>query len=91
MKQIDKLLSHSRFSQMNDGSGETTVPEVPPTSGQKWWASILFGIIFGILSSPSAYNVTGAILGYPCVMNFNFSLWILHVIIFILVIRLILW
>lgn len=90
------LFFNSRFTQMSDGSGKEQ-EAVKPTSGQKWWASVLLGFVFAIISSPSLYgltNMSSNALGGPKTNQKSgatlFGL-ILHTIIFILIVRIILW
>jgi hypothetical protein len=94
----DSLLNDSRLSP--GGNGSTTNRQVltqPPTNGQKWWAAVIFGFIFGIISSPAAYYATSKItskIGNTTTMEGpgpNFIGLLLHSIIFILIIRLVLW
>jgi len=67
------------------------------TSGQKWWAAIVLGLIFAIISSPPLYLVTTTLTekaGGTSLSGRNGPTipgLILHTVIFILIIRLILW
>lgn len=63
-------------------------------SGQKWWAAILLGIIFFILSSPIAYSITNTTLAkFGSLVGPEFSgptlkSLIINTLVFILVVRL---
>lgn len=66
------------------------------SSGQKWWAAILLGIIFLIVSSPLAYlgssSLSVSLGGMPLANGGpNIPGLLLHTAIFILIVRLILW
>ena len=93
----DKLLNDSRITPTGNGNPDTPPTCTKPTSGQKWWAAVLLGFVFGIISSPAAYYVTSSVseyLGGGTLMvgpGPNFVGLLTHSIIFILVIRLILW
>lgn len=82
----EDLMADSRFSQTSTGGSSN--PPLRPTNGQKWWASVLLGLLFFIISSPSAYDITG--LGCGKVETPLLGL-IIHTIIFILIVRIILW
>lgn len=92
-KEGSRLQAHSRFSQIGDGSSK---PEdlTPPTNGQKWWAAVLIGIIAFIIFSPSFYSLTNQLIG-DCILGGycypNLLGLLLHVVIFVLIIRLLLW
>jgi len=73
-----------------------TVPTV--TNGMKWWLAILVGILFFLLAFGGTYNFTNAIwtsLGGPSYLKApgcpNGWGVLVHTILFILLIRLILW
>jgi hypothetical protein len=90
---IDTLLNESKLSQVNNSDGTT---ETFATSGQKWWAAIILGFIFAFISSIFFYAITNGIstsLGGLPTMHGGPTLigLILHTVIFILVVRLILW
>jgi hypothetical protein len=69
----------------------------PPTSAQKWWVAIVLGMIFGLISSPLAYYLTSNIfisLGGMSMVNGpgpNLVGLLVHTILYICIIRLILW
>lgn len=87
------LLQDSRISATNNG---VHTDDATTTSGQKWWAAVLLGLIFFILSSPAAYAGTTAFTiwlgGMPTAYGGpTIAGLVLHTLIFILVIRLLLW
>lgn len=90
---IDNLLNDSRISPMGNGSSanDSTV-----TGGQKWWAAVLIGFIFALISSPAFYNITSNLVS-PIGIKLTdgpgptLTGLILHTIIFTIVIRIILW
>lgn len=94
----DRVLNDSRLTPNGNGSLETKeLYAQRPTEGQKWWAAVIFGFVFGLVASPALYHVTSKITttaGYNPTMSgpgpSTFGLF-LHSIIFILMIRLILW
>ena len=67
------------------------------TSGQKWWAAVILGFIFFLISSPVAYNITSQItlstVGTPLMYGTGPTLagLLFHTLIFVLIVRLILW
>ena len=74
----------------------STSNPVDYSSGQKWWAAILLGIIFLILSSRVAYMVSSTIsesLGGMPLADGGPSIpgLLLHTVIFIVFVRIILW
>lgn len=94
---VDHLLNKSKLSQVNNADGtESGYDNSTATSGQKWWAAIILGFIFAIISSLFFYTITNAIFtslgglptayGGPTLIGL-----ILHTVIFILIVRLILW
>jgi len=91
------LLNDSRITPTGNGDVNGSTPCVTPSSGQKWWASILLGFIFAIISSPAAYFITSTVTttldGLPLMYGPGPSLvgLLIHSIIFALIIRLILW
>jgi hypothetical protein len=68
-----------------------------PTGGHKWWAAVILGFVFALLSSPPAYNLTSKVTNIVSGVNTmegtgpNVRGLILHTILFILIIRIILW
>lgn len=67
------------------------------TSGQKWWAAVVLGFVFFIISSPVAYHITSQVtlntIGSPLMYGTGPTLagLLVHTIIFVLIVRLILW
>lgn len=59
---VERLLAYSKF-------GKADIKEVP-SSSEKWWASILSGIIFVVLSSAFLYGITSNLTE-----RFGFKTW----------------
>lgn len=93
----ESLLNDSRITPTGNGNSDDKPFCTQPTSAQKWWASVLLGFIFTIISSPLAYYITSTVttsLGGISLIDGtgpNLAGLLIHTIIFILVIRLILW
>lgn len=70
---------------------------VPPTNGQKWWAALLLGLVFAVVSSPAAYQatsyVTSSLGGIELTSGPGPNLvgLLIHTLVFILIVRIILW
>lgn len=69
---------------------------IPPNGAQKWWAAILIGLLAGIIFSPIAYDVTSGASTYfkgprTGSGNSNFLGLVVHTLIFIVIIRVLLW
>lgn len=63
-----------------------------PTSGQKWWISLLIGLIFFILANPKTYQVSEFLLRQKNKsISDDLAPIILNTVIFILTIRILLW
>ena len=68
-----------------------------PTSAEKWWVAIVLGLVFGLVGSPLAYYLTSSLfmsMGGMSMVNgagANFVGLLVHTIIYICVVRLILW
>lgn len=102
---IESLLVDSRITPTGNGAiTESDIPILPSTSvnsqvtsGQKWWAAVILGFIFFLISSPVAYNITSQItlstVGTPLMYGTGPTLagLLFHTLIFVLVVRLILW
>lgn len=97
----EKLLTDSRISPVGSGVLEDKPNCTVPTSGQKWWAAIILGVLFALISSPPAYAITSKIsttLGGMPLYTFTdtypaqtiVALFI-HTLIFILIVRILLW
>ena len=103
----DALLNDSRITPGGNGNLESKPYCTQPTSGQKWWAAVLLGFVFALVSSPAAYSITSAIttstLGLSLIDNTtniqgvqrfylpNFIGLLIHTLIFIVIVRIILW
>lgn len=92
----EAIIFYSRFNTMSDGSG-IPIEVVKPTSGQKWWASALIGVLFAIIASPTFYSLTNDAFGYvggpstTCGEGATLFGLLFHALIFTLIIRFILW
>lgn len=92
----ESILNDSRITPTGNGSFDSKSYYSQPTSGQKLWASVLLGFLFALISSPTAYNITS-----KATNNIGFSLMdglgpnliglFIHTIIFIIIVRIILW
>lgn len=93
----ESILNDSRISPVSNGNPNSRPFCNQPTSGQKWWASVLLGFIFALISSPAAYYVTSKIttsLGGIALADGpgpNFAGLLVHTLIFIVIVRIILW
>lgn len=90
----DEIINGSRLAPT--GNGTETKNSTPATNGQKWWIAILIGIIAFIFYSPIAFNITNYLsvnTGGIQINNGgpNLAGLLLHTIIFILIIRILLW
>jgi hypothetical protein len=94
-------LLEQHVSEFSNSDGVGINVSNPPTSAQKWWISIVLGVIYFLIASPIAYKITGGFFESIGGMNlFTFKdiypgqtlvALIVHTIIFILIVRLILW
>ena len=93
----ESLLNDSRITPTGNGSPSSKPYCTQPNSGHKWWASILLGFIFAIVSSPAAYYVSSKVttsLGGISTTDGpgpNFVGLLIHTLVFIIIIRIILW
>lgn len=95
------ILNDSRLTPVGNGNhtGPSSSPPIckQPTSGEKWWASILLGFLFAIISCSASYLGTTKILsslgGVKTINGTGPTLigLIIHTIIFIIIVRIILW
>ena len=91
----EKFLNDSRITP--SGNGTHVMSTTKPTSGQKWWAAVICGFVFALISSPAAYYATSMVStslgGIPLAYSPgpNFFGLLIHTLIFILLIRIILW
>lgn len=94
---IEGILNDSRLTPTGNGNADADFVCVQPSSGQKWWASFILGFLFAIISSSAAYFVTSKITtslgGLPLMYGPgpSFVGLLVHTIIFIIIIRIILW
>jgi hypothetical protein len=93
----DYLLIDSRFTPSGNGNINGVKDLTQPTNGQKWWASVLLGLVFAIISSPPAYSIISSIskntLGIKLEppSNINFNELLIQTLLFIVIVRFILW
>ena len=93
----ETILNDSRMSPAGNGNASAKLYTTQPTSGQKWWAAVLLGFIFAIISSPAAYMITSKAttsLGGAALTEGSgptFAGLLIHTIIFIIIVRIILW
>lgn len=105
----DTLLNDSRITPTGNGNPMGKPYCTQPTSGQKWWAAVLLGFLFALISSPAAYNITSqvtsstigiSLMDGPGPNNLsgsqafylpNFVGLLIHTLIFIVIVRIILW
>lgn len=101
----EKILRPTEKMSDLTGTPVVTAPSAPirtylptVTSSMKWWLAIFLGLLFFIVAFPGTYNLTNAIwtsLGLPsflqapgCPTTVGV---LIHAIIFLIIIRLILW
>lgn len=93
----DVLLNDSRITPTGNGSLTNKDITVQPTDGQKWWAAVILGLLFALISSPVAYSITSqvteSISGMSSMQGKGPNLMglIIHTIIFVIIVRIILW
>jgi hypothetical protein len=93
----ESLLNNSRITPTGNGDPDSKPYCTEPTSGQKWWAAVLLGLIFALISSPAAYYITSTVTtslgGIPLMYGAgpNFAGLVIHTLIFIVIVRVILW
>lgn len=66
--------------------------QVQLTNAQKWWASFVAALIFILISAPFTYSITNGLFGHTTNPG-GPTAWglILHAIVFLLIIRLLMW
>lgn len=99
----DSLLNDSRITPTGNGNPMSKPYCTQPTSGQKLWASVLLGFLFALISSPVAYNITSKVTSSTIGLSLmdnpnlktvhypNFVGLLIHTLIFIVIVRIILW
>lgn len=91
---VTAAINNSRISPKSNGNPDTVVTG-KLSSMQKWWIAIITGVIFAIIGSAPAYDLTStvsqALGGMKLGPGPNLAGLLLHTLIFIAVIRLILW
>ena len=87
----DLLLIYSKLDPNGNGNPDKNT-NTKPTSGQKWYASVIIGFVFALISSPVAYDMTNTIKGNKIKSKeITLSELTLQTMIFIVIIRIILW
>lgn len=84
-KMIDDLLLDSRLTPNGNGTSQDK-DFTPPTSGQKWWISVIIGLLFALCSNRVVYQMTDYI-----VQKSSVGKLLLHTVFFIVIMRLIMW
>jgi len=93
----ESILNDSRITPTGNGNPTSKPFCTQPTSGQKWWAAVILGFIFAIISSPASYYIsskaTSTISNIKTIDGNGptFLGLVIHTIIFILIVRIILW
>lgn len=102
LDKIEPTLQDSLLSQVHNGgeqwkqNKEDSNP-LHATNGQKWWMAVIIGFLFFVLASPSAFKTSNKL--FKCIYfprsyydgaTTLFGLFV-HMLIFILIIRIILW
>lgn len=91
----ESLLNDSRITPTGNGNDRPCC--IQPSNGQKWWAAVLIGLVFALISSPVAYILTSRVsrqfsdIALMIGPGPNFYGLLIHTLIFIAVIRVILW
>jgi hypothetical protein len=79
------VTSHDNSSQVNDDRIQA------PTSAQKWWASVILGMLFFIVSSSFMFGITSSVFGVAGTAHHTSVVQhLVHAVIFILLVRIIL-
>lgn len=102
LDKIEPTLQDSLLSQVHNGGEQwKRNKEIPSTlhatNGQKWWMAVIIGFLFFILASPSAFKTSNKL--FKCIYfprsyydgsTTLFGLFV-HMLAFVLIIRIILW
>ena len=93
----EAILNDSRITPSGNGNLDSKPYTTQPTGGQKWWAAVILGFVFALLSSPPAYSITSKVttkMANATTIDGNgpnlLGLWT-HTILFIIIVRFILW
>jgi hypothetical protein len=77
---------------------ELPSPSTPPssmTNTQKWISAVVLGLIFAVISSPAMYSITSSLASegtlYVKTGGPTMAGLLLHTVVFILIVRLIMW
>lgn len=75
---LDDIIIDSRLTQSKNGKirKNKDCEKNKPTSEQKWWVSLLIGLIFGFISSPLFYNFTNHIFNFICGSSMGVELYV---------------
>ena len=93
----ETLLNNSRITPSGNGNDKNRPICIKPTSGHKWWAAIVMGMVFAILNSPAAYYITSYVStsfgGMELIKGRGVTIsgLLLHTFIFVIIVRIILW
>lgn len=93
----ESILNDSRISSVGNGNESQKPFCTQPTGGQKWWAAVVLGLLFMLVSSPVAYQISTMVanstIGFKTIVGQGPTLsgLAIHTIVFILIIRIILW
>ncbi len=105
LAKIEPTLQNSLLSQVHNGGEKWKLEKadsdnprkLQATNGQKWWMAVIIGFLFFILASPSLFKASNKLFkmirfpgSYTGGMTTLFGLFI-HMLVFILIIRIILW
>jgi hypothetical protein len=90
------LLNYSRIAPNGNGNPHLQITMEPPTDGQKLWAAVILGFVFALLSSPLAQKLTSqALVTVGCkslgANGAQIPNLLIRTVLFILVVRVLLW
>jgi len=91
----DKDIQTPSVPSTDGNGGKNIMPENTMTNTQKWVAAIFLGLLFAIISSPAMYSITSLIAKegtlYKSAGGATMLGLLVHTIVFILIVRLIMW
>lgn len=87
----ETILNDSKLCPSGNGNPESRPHCTQPTGGQKWWAAVMFGIIFAIMNSQPVEAVTSFAYSQITGKTEKFQSPLIQAILFIVIIRYILW
>jgi hypothetical protein len=85
---IESLLNDSRITPTGNGNLESKPYTAVPTSGQKWWAAVILGFVYALMSSPAAQEIVLTVTHSTEVTARSI---VLNTALYIIVMRIILW